>query len=317
MKKTFKSFKEFLNRFFPKVNYDNKKYNLNKYQIYPEGRFLIESLNFFSQNLFHEINFNINHATCLGTCFAERLAEYLNKYSKSYQIKEANNFQFEANWGRVYTPKNLLQLIQYSTIDNYPKYIRETKNGFIDPIRDYACGTFNSKEELAKDTDKHRKISKEILSNKKFIFITLGQTEVWQDTSENFFWGNTPAKMNNFPDSGEYMLKNFNYTDTKKDLFSSIDLLKDLNKNIKIIFTLSPVPTYATFKKNNNVIISSSASKALLRTCINEILDEVSGCYYFPSYEYVVADNRNFIVDNRHVKNSKVDQIFKIFRSIQ
>lgn len=314
MKKIIKSFVEILKKFFPKENFGLSKYNLNKYQIYPEGKYLIKNLNHYSKKLFENINFDVDNATCIGTCFAERLAEYLNKYSSSYKIKEPNNFYFEANWGRVYTPKNLVQLLQYSIDERFPTHSAQSINGFIDPIRDYACGTKLSEEDLLLDITNHRKISKKILVSKKFIFITLGQTEVWFDEKNNFFWGNTPSKMKDFNNNNlHYSLKTYDFTQTKNDILSAVYLLQKINADIKIIFTLSPVPAYATFLENKNVILTSSASKALLRASIEEIVNEQINCFYFPSYEYVMCDNKNFIVDNRHVREFKVDEIFKNF----
>ncbi len=310
LKDTYQSFKYF----FLKDNRIKKnKYNLDKNQIYPAGKFLIESLDNYSHQILKSINFKLSSKnTCIGTCFAEEFSNYL-KNKTNYKIFEQNRFNFQANWGRVYTVKNMRQLVDYSFNENYKIFTKEGMDGFFDPLRDYTCGSYSSEKELVDKIKTHRNISKKILSESEFLFLTLGQTEGWIDKYENFLWGATPTKMINFYENkSNYELKNFTYDEINDDLNYVIENLKKNNKALKIILTLSPVPSSATFFKKN-AILSSSEGKAKLRIAIKNVENNFEDVKYFPSFENVIYDNKNYNSDNRHVKLKKIFQIFNFF----
>ncbi len=315
--KIFHKIKGLIKEFFPEHHKDNLKYGLKKYQIYPQGKYFIKSLKDNTHEMLNKSNFSLNNnILSVGTCFAEEFSNFLKKKSKSYKILEENIFNFVINWGRVYTVSNLKQLIQYSFNDEFPIFIRHGIKGYFDPIRDYSCGSFETKKDLEKNIKIHRKLSKKVLMNTNFIFITLGQTEAWIDKSDNFTWGAAPVWCNDFHSINRenYIQKNFTLEEIIKDLNYVINELKANNNKIKIFLTLSPVPSQSTFFKNN-VILTSSTGKAKLRLAIENILDNYQDVYYISSYENVVYDNKNYKVDNRHVKRNKVGHIFSTFKN--
>ena len=59
-------------------------------------------------------------------------------------------FNFSANWGRVYTVKNLRQIIDYSLNNTTPILIEKFKDNFFDPIREHSVGSNISKKTLEK-----------------------------------------------------------------------------------------------------------------------------------------------------------------------
>ncbi len=306
-----------INSQFPKKHQGIKKYNLREYQVYPEGKNLINSLFNYSNNVLKKIRFNKKKKViCIGTCFAEEIANYLSKNNKNYKIYEENSFKFSLNWGRVYTSSNLRQIINYSFKQKFKIYFKYGIRGYYDPLRDYACGTYETKKELIESINKHRNLSKKVLSNCDNIFITLGQTEYWYDKNEKFIWGTVPAFEKNFPNK---INKDIIYRDeTLKDINNNInfviEMLKKFNKKIKIIFTLSPVPSSATFL-DENVILKSFDNKAKLKISLTEIIKKNSNVFYFPSFEMMMLDNNNYLIDNRHVTPKKVKEIFNVFKN--
>ncbi|MDC1356380.1 GSCFA domain-containing protein [Pseudomonadota bacterium] len=313
--KFFNRIKSEINEFFPKEHKGNEKYNLTKEQIYPEGNFLKASLNQNIQKNFEKSNFKLqSNVISIGTCFAEEFSYFLLKKSHNYKILEPNTFNFVVNWGRVYTVSNLRQLIDYSFESKFKIFSEIGIKGYFDPLRDYSCGSFKTKAELISSIKNHRKLSKEVLSKSNFIFITLGQTEAWIDKQNNFTWGSAPIWCEDFlAERKKYIKKNFELEEITGDLRYVISKIKTHNPNIKIFLTLSPVPSQATFF-NENVILSSSIGKAKLRLSIENILSDFKDVFYIPSYENVIQDNKNFKVDKRHVKRTKVKEIFSVFR---
>ena len=305
-----------INKFIPKKHKGNKKYNLKKQQIYPEGKFFLESLNENIHSVFKKSHFTLNsNITSIGTCFAEEVSYFMLKKSKNYKVLEKNIFNFIINWGRVYTASNLKQLINYSFDDQFKIFTKLGTKGYFDPLRDYSCGSFETKSELINSIKKHRKLSKNILLNSDFIFITLGQTEAWLDKNKKFTWGATPIWCKEFfEESTNFIKKDFNLEEITTDLSYVVNTLKTNNPKIKIFLTLSPVPSQATFF-DKNVILSSATGKAKIRLSIESILNRFDDIYYIPSYENVLLDNKNFMIDRRHVKRSKVKDIFTVFQN--
>ena len=127
---------EDLKRYFPGEIREDKKNNLIQTQIYPSGKNLVKILNIDSKERLKELSISKNSKIAsLGTCFAEEIAQYFENEKKAKYINiEKNIFNFSANWGRVYTIKNLLQIISYSLDYNkIPIYVEKHKDIFLTP----------------------------------------------------------------------------------------------------------------------------------------------------------------------------------------
>ena len=48
---------------------------------------------------------------------------------------------------------------------------------------------------------------------------------------------------------------------------------------------------------------------------LTEIIKKHSNVFYFPSFESVMLDNNNYLIDNRHVSSKKVKEIFNVFKN--
>ena len=287
------------------------KNNLKSSQIYPYGNYI--------KKLFHEEgirslkdlklkeNFKISS---IGTCFAEEVSTFLSKRKNRYNyIKyEKNIFNFSANWGRVYTVKNLRQIIDYSLNNSTPILIEKFKDNFFDPLREHSVGSNISKKTLEKAIYNHREISKKVFKDSDLLIITLGQNEFWFDSNYNIAWGRTPpSDFRN--DQKRFIPQEYTFKQNFDDLNYIIKVLQSNNPELKIIFTVSPVLQYATFL-GEDIITRSFKGKSILRSIISEIVEINKNCFYFPSYEMVMAENRSsFNADNRHVKRGKVNQI--------
>jgi len=299
--------------FFPGEFIDDKKNNLSFNQIYPNGKNIIKLFEVEAKNLLFKIDLKKNHKiSSIGTCFAEEVSYYFDK-SKEYNYfkLEDNFFNFSANWGRVYTIKNLHQIIRYSLSDSTPTYIEEYKGIFFDPLREYSVGSYKDVNILKNTIKNHRSKSKEIFNKTDLLIITLGQNEFWYDKNNHIAWGRTPPLSMRIK-SKRFSAKEYSYDQNLEELKSSIELIRMNNPKIKILFTISPVPQYATFT-SQNIISKAFYAKCLLRSVVNEIINLYEQIYYFPSFEFVLAQNNaSFNSDNRHIKRKKVSKIMDL-----
>jgi len=63
---------------------------------------------------------------------------------------------------------------------------------------------------------------------------------------------------------------------------------RTLNPNLKVVLTLSPV------KHLRDGLTENFLSKSILRVALHELEKQVSNCYYFPSYELLTEDLRDY-----------------------
>jgi hypothetical protein len=95
------------------------------------------------------------------------------------------------------------------------------------------------------------------------------------------------------------------------------DVLKQLKKNnpsAKVIFTVSPVPSYATFF-DANVASQSFENKAIILLAVKQVVREhPEMTFYFPSFEMaILTHNPSMLKDNRHLRLREVDKIMGQF----
>jgi len=67
-----------------------------------------------------------------------------------------------------------------------------------------------------------------------------------------------------------------------------VTALQSLNSNIKIIFTISPV------RHLREGLIENNRSKGVLIYAVHDVVAKMNGVEYFPAYEYVIDDLRDY-----------------------
>jgi hypothetical protein len=313
---------EFIPRNWPKPIFELPQHQLSETQVYPIGININKSMSLATKKTFSA--FEMGSDSCIssiGTCFAEELATFMkqavNKGIGKYIYTEENLFNSSANWGRVYTIQNFLQIVKYSVTDSIPIFVEENDLGFMDPLREFSVGYFKTKAEAENGIKLHRVASREVFERSDIIVLTLGQNEGWLDTSTEMVLGSAPRKSSREKHPERYIVKEFDFIENLNDLEIAIKFLKDFNEKLQFIITVSPVASHATFL-SQDVVTQSFAGKCLLRSVVHQIQKKMgSYLFYFPSFEMVLCDNsESFRADNRHVKRGKVIQIFDLLEKI-
>jgi len=96
-----------------------------------------------------------------------------------------------------------------------------------------------------------------------------------------------------------------------KSLQQMISKVREINKEVQFIFTVSPVRHLKDGFEEN------SLSKALLLTAIHKIKNDEQ-LHYFPSYEIMMDDLRDYRFYNRdlvHPSEEAVDYIWELFKN--
>jgi hypothetical protein len=95
-----------------------------------------------------------------------------------------------------------------------------------------------------------------------------------------------------------------------EDWKALINFLQQYNPELKIIFTVSPIRHWKDGAHKNQL------SKSILLLAIDELISQYSHCYYFPSYEIMMdelRDYRFYAGDMLHPSDLAVEYIWEKF----
>lgn len=253
--------------------------------------------------------------TTIGSCFAQRLSEWL--------IKEEYNY-VDGKWDRVYTPRNIKQILKMAfepeTLDITERFW-DFGGDWGDPYIKESAGRplrlpNNVKDAIKKQSEYYHHFKK-TLSECEVLIVTYGQTQVWShklspDTS--FFTAPFVCINNN---ENNHICKDLTIDDIKNETKEILRLMTENNPLCKIIFSVSPIPLVASINENYSAYISANLAKTKLHSALLEELEDNDGTYYMPSFEFTNAHvNKAFNEDGRHVEKLFIDKIMGMFQKL-
>jgi hypothetical protein len=283
------------------------QYGLGPTQVYPFGVNFDETLRAgIAPRLEGLVIRRDTPVASLGSCFADEFAKHMRAERFNYVTTEPSLFPSSADWGHVYTIPGFRQIVSYSTSDDFPMPVEHGPQGWFDPLRERRAGYFATHEEAAAAIRSHRAASHRAFAEACVLIVTLGQNEAWTDPRSGLVWAQRP------PDPEAFDVRTFSFEENVAWMEESLARLRQMNPGLDVLLTVSPVGSTATFS-DDEIITHSFAGKCLLRTVVERITRTVPRVWYFPSFEMALAYNPTMqMSDNRHVKNARIDQIFKL-----
>jgi len=192
----------------------------------------------------------------------------------------------------------------------------ETTNGFVDPFRPQIEPVpWKSVSQVLDSREIHFAAVRRIFLESDVLVFTLGLTETFESKKDGAVFPVAPGVSGGSYSTDSYNFKNFNITEVISDLRDFVDKTRQLNPNLRIILTVSPVPLIATFE-SRHVLYSTTVSKAILRVAADEISKSYDFVEYFPSYEIISgsAIGASYFEDDlREVQQVGVDHVMRIF----
>ena len=236
--------------------------------------------------------------TMIGSCFAEHIAVRLA--SLKYNVLQ-NPF------GILYNPISLEKSIQQIVQRQY--YSSEelvSQDGLFHSMDHHGSFSGSDKEEAAKRINASIDKAYTFLLKSKFIFISPGTTWVYRYKNSERIAGNC----HKIPQSQFDKFK-LSVEETCKSFASVYSLIKEVAPGAKIIWTVSPV------RHLRDGMIANQQSKANLILASEFMIKNHSDCYYFPAYEILVdqlRDYRYYADDMIHPSNAAIQIIWELFR---
>lgn len=233
----------------------------------------------------------------LGSCFADNIGQKL----------VASKFSVSVNpFGTIYNPLSIHKLILQSVYNQPPLAPTYLNNQGIslnyDFHSEFAADAKNSLEGKLKDVVGH---THHFLRKSKFLFITYGTSWVY----ERLDTGEIVANCHKMP--SQQFKKNLL---TQKKILESFDktyrALKIFNPELRIILTVSPV------RHLKDTLELSSVSKSILRLTCHTLTALYNDVEYFPAYEILLDDLRDYRFyssDLIHPTSDAIDYIWKKF----
>jgi len=235
----------------------------------------------------------------LGSCFTNHIG------AKMRELK----FQSDVNpFGVIYNPisvKNSLEKL--ITGKNFKEEDLKLYNGRWYSFYHHSRFSDNDIQRCLDGINEKMTASSKFLRKADFLFLSFGTARIYEFSETGQVVSNChklPPKYFDYR-----ILDSVEIVEVFEKLFHS---LRDVNPGLKVILTLSPVRHWKDGATGNQL------SKAILLVAIHELVNKFSHVEYFPSYELMMDDLRDYRFykeDMLHISPQAVDYIWDKFQN--
>lgn len=220
-------------------------------------------------------NFLINHdnpITLIGSCFSQNIGDKL----KYHKFKVNPNF-----FGTVFNPisiaNNLSRLIEKQLYTTADFYIFQDKK--IVNFNNQFSSFKNDIEQIVKEENSAFVKEIEHFKSSKTLILTFGTAWVYEFNETKKIVANC------------HKIPNTNFTKRILGVKEIVEVYQSIIEQLKhynIIFTVSPV------RHSKDGLHENNLSKATLHLAINKLTEQFKNCNYFPAYELVIDELRDY-----------------------
>ncbi|WP_299108112.1 GSCFA domain-containing protein [uncultured Tenacibaculum sp.] len=245
------------------------------------------------------INYNSN-ILLLGSCFSENIGAKL-AYHKFKTL--------ENPFGILFHPKAIENLILKSV--NSETYTEDDiflHNERWHCFEAHSTLSSTNKEELLSNLNLAVNQTSTAIQNASHIIITLGTAWIYREIVTDSIVANchkVPQK--------KFLKEILSVTEISESLEAIVALIKSINSKASIIFTVSPV------RHIKDGFMENQRSKSHLLTAIHNIVEPRQNSFYFPSYEIMMdelRDYRFYAEDMIHPNKTAINYIWEKFTSV-
>ena len=233
----------------------------------------------------------------LGSCFIENIGKLLID----------NKFNVDLNpFGVLYNPVSirraidiLLQQKEFTKNDIF------FHNGLYHSFFHHGSFSDIDKDKCLEKINTQLRHSVQSLRNTDVLFITFGTAYVYRSKEKNMVVGNC----HKLP-SSHFDRYRLSVDDIVKEWDDLIQRLREINPSLQILFTISPIRHLRNGAHDNQL------SKSTLLLAIDELAQSNQGIHYFPSYEIVLDELRDYRFYNEdmvHPNNVAINYIWQRF----
>lgn len=236
----------------------------------------------------------------LGSCFSENIGdkfEYFKFQSVSnplgilFHPKAIETLVVRAVEKKYYTTKDLFFYNeQWHCYDAHSKCSATSKEDLLNTLNTGLESTYTQ------------------LSEASHIIITLGTAWVYNVIES----GKTVANCHKVPQK-QFNKRLLSVNESLQSLQSIIGAIQQINKTASVIFTVSPV------RHIKDGFVENARSKAHLLSAIHQVVEQHDYCFYFPSYEIMLDELREYRfynTDMLHPNETAIQYIWEKFKLV-
>lgn len=249
----------------------------------------------------HKINYN-SKLLLLGSCFSENIGNKLNYYKFNSEINP---------FGILFHPKAIETLITNAI--NKKVY---TEADLTFQNERWHCFDAHSnlsavnKNEILNNLNKANTATLKYLTDSTHVIITLGTSWVYRFTETNSIVANCHKVSQK-----KFLKEILTIEEITNSLQTITTLIKSINNNTSVIFTVSPV------RHLKDGFIENQRSKSHILSAIHQLIDSSKNekIDYFPSYEIMMdelRDYRFYSEDMIHPNKTAVNYIWEKFYNL-
>tara|TARA_R110002073_G_scaffold57778_4_gene146722 strand:- start:139493 stop:140449 length:957 start_codon:yes stop_codon:yes gene_type:complete len=244
----------------------------------------------------NQIDYN-SKIVLFGSCFTETIGakfayykfqKFSNPFGIYFHPKAIENLILSAINRKVYTENDLF-------FHNERWHCFEAHSSLSTTNKDELISNLN----IAIETTNKQ------LSTATHIVITLGTAWMYRFVETD----SIVANCHKIPQK-KFLKELLSVDELTESLLSIVALIRNVNKNASILFTVSPV------RHLKDGVIENQQSKAHLIAAVHQVTEPRNGIHYFPSYEIVMdelRDYRFYAEDMIHPNQTAIDYIWEQF----
>jgi len=211
----------------------------------------------------------------LGSCFSQNMGLNLQKYKFNCSINP---------FGTIFNPNSIAYLLKRAVECHYEeeKSLFLSQGLWVHPNY-HSQLSHASKKEALNLINSQIEFTHHYLKQCKVIFLTLGTSIAYQLNESS----SVVANCHKIP-SNNFEKVELKISEMLGDLQTALLSLWEINPEIAVVFTVSPV------RHIKDGIVENSFSKAKLHVVIDEMKSFDNKISYFPSYEWIMDDLRDY-----------------------
>ena len=233
----------------------------------------------------------------MGSCFAQQIGERL----------EASKFNIVVNpFGTIFNPLSIFELLEMSLERSAQLEEAFVKHGGL--FYNFKLhSSFRSKDKhtlLKQIEDQFDRVKKRIKETHTLL-LTLGTAWVYEKIEDQML----VANCHKLPQK-HFEKRMLSVEEIVSSFFSVKELIQNVNPGLQTVLTVSPV------RHTRESLTLNAASKSALRLACHYLSDMADDVHYFPSYEIVMDDLRDYRFyekDMVHPNEQAVDYIWDKF----
>jgi len=247
----------------------------------------------------HQLDYN-SKIMLFGSCFSENIGETFKYYK----------FQTTVNpFGILFHPLAVENLITKAiNKDYYSKEDLEFHNEQWCCLEAHSKLSTTSSAALLEVLNRQIEKAHNDLLNASHIIITLGTSWVYRHIASD----KIVANCHKIPQK-QFLKELLSVAQITESLEAIISLVKSVNPNITFLFTVSPV------RHIKDGFIENTRSKSHLLAAIHQVIEPRAQLYYFPSYEIMMdelRDYRFYNSDMLHPNEVAINYIWEKFKTV-